>query len=74
MKKELMMKDNELHSKLRKDVIEYIINVYNMSESQACIIESWVYNEKHSFMNDYFNGIDEIAELVESVLNANEDL
>ena len=70
MQKEKQIKSNELHCKLASDVAEYIANTYDMNEDQARIVERYVYNREHSFMSDYFAAIDEVAEMVESVLKA----
>ena len=70
MQKEKQIKSNELHCKLANDVVEYIANTYDMNENQARIVERYVYNRHHSFMSDYFAAIDEVAEMVESVLKA----
>ena len=70
MQKENQIKSNELHCKLSSDVTEYIANTYDMNEDQARIVERYVYNREHSFMSDYFAAIDEVAEMVESVLKA----
>lgn len=65
-------KEHELCMKLRKDVVTYIVNTYNLSEVQARIVEGYVYNEQHAVMYDYFTYIDEIAYFVECVVNAKE--
>ena len=68
MTREKMMKNTELDRKLHADVVAYIVDVYNMTEAQANIVENYVYTEKHSFMGDYFSAIDDVAEMVERVL------
>lgn len=68
MQRERNDKNAELRKKLRYDVILYIMNTYDMSESQAVIVEACVYNNHHSFMNEYFDAIDEVATMVENVL------
>lgn len=60
---------NKLYKQLTEDVVDYITDNYNISKKQAYIIESFVYQEKHAFMSDYFNAIDTFAELVEEILN-----
>lgn len=69
MHKEKLAKQNELDRKLTNDVVQYIVESYDISESQARIVERYVYTEKHSFMGDYFSAIDNVAEMVENVLN-----
>ena len=54
--------------KLRKDVVEYINDSYSITLDQAEVVESYVYDKKHSFMHEYFDAIDEVAQMVEDVL------
>lgn len=68
MHREKQIKSNELSVKLTNDVVAYIVSTYDMNEDQARIVERYVYNREHSFMSDYFAAIDEVAEMVESVL------
>ena len=68
MKKEKQNKQAELYSQLTNDVVTYIVDSYNMSKEQARIVERFVYTEKHSFMNDYFSYIDEVAYMVEEIV------
>ncbi len=68
MKREKQNKQNELHWQLTKDVVAYIVDSYDMSEEQAYIVERFVYVEKHSFMGDYFSYIDEVARMVEEIV------
>lgn len=71
--KEVREKNAALMSKLTEDVVTYIANTYNMTEFQARTIEAYVYAHNHDFMIGYFDKIDEIAQLVECVLeNGNE--
>lgn len=69
MRKEKTEKQNELYRKLTNDVVQYIVESYDIGETQARIVERYVYAEKHSFMGDYFSAIDDIAQMVESVLD-----
>ena len=68
MKREKMDKQAELYRQLTNDVVAYIVDSYDMSEEQARIVERFVYTEKHSFMCDYFSWIDEVARMVEEVV------
>ena len=68
MQHEYYIKNNELHQKLREDVVTYISNAYGMSNEQSAIIESYAHIKYHDYMYDYLNTIDEIAEMVEMVL------
>ena len=69
-KREKMEKNAELSRQLTRDVVAYIMDTYELNEAQACIVESYVYTEKHSFMGDYFSAIDSVAEMAESIVNA----
>lgn len=73
MHREKQIKSNELSVKLTNDVVAYIVSTYDMNEKQARIVERYVYDKEHAFMNDYFSAIDEVAEMVESVLQASVD-
>lgn len=68
LRKEMRKKNVELSQKLTNDVVAYILNNYNINETQARIIEGFVYNDKHSCMEDYFSYIDIISEMVEKVI------
>ena len=70
LKKDKMAKQADLYRQLKEDVVEYLMGTYGFTRKQAEAIESYTYIEKHSFMCDYFSGIDSFAELVENVLNA----
>ena len=63
MKREKMNKNAELSRQLTRDVIDYIMDNYELNEAQAAIVENYVYTEKHSFMCDYFSALDDIAEI-----------
>ena len=68
MKREKQNKQAELYRQLTNDVVAYIVDSYDMSEKQARIVERFVYTEKHSFMCDYFSWIDEVASMVEEIV------
>ena len=57
----------ELNKKLAHDVRCYITENYNLSYTVAAKIEKFCYQEKHSYMCDYFSYIDTIAELVDDI-------
>lgn len=69
---ELRKAYQEEHAKrekqLHKDVVDYIVDCYCMSEEQAVLIEYYVYNKYHSCMYDYFVEVDEFADFVKSVI------
>lgn len=67
-RKENNRKQAELYKQFTNDIVEYILDSYDMSEEQARIVERFVYNEKHSFMCDYFSYIDEVAYMVEDIV------
>lgn len=68
MTREKQNKQAELYQQLTNDVVTYIVDSYDMSEEQARIVERFVYTEKHSFMCDYFSWIDEVASMVEEIV------
>lgn len=70
MRKEKNNRQNKLCEQLTKDVVDYIANNYDMNEAQARIVEGYVYKEKHSYMSDYFCCVDDVAQMVESVIKA----
>jgi Skp family chaperone for outer membrane proteins len=53
---------------LHKDVVDYIVDCYYMSEEQAVLIENYVYDKYHSCMYDYFVEVDDLADFVKSVI------
>ena len=59
---------NKMFRQMQDDVVEYIMNTYSFSKQRAEKIESFVYAAKHSCMCDYFSYIDEIAELVDTII------
>lgn len=60
----------QLNEKLTNDVVNCIIDDYGLSETQARIVEEFVYNEYHSSMNDYFNNIDVYADFASSLISS----
>jgi hypothetical protein len=67
LRKEERERQLELDKQLTSDVINYIKENYELNDKQAAIVESYVYQEKHSFMCDYFSCIDSFAEFAESI-------
>ena len=64
-------RQNELSRQLSNDVIRYILDNYDIAETQARIVETFIYQEKHSSMTDYFSYIDSLCQMVEEVLKIN---
>lgn len=61
----------EKSKQLRDDVVAYIMGTCgSITPKVAEIIEAFVYAEKHSYMDDYFNWIDDIADMVEDCIRA----
>lgn len=58
-----------LDKKLTDDVVDYIMDTYELSKYQAHLVERFVYREKHSFMHDYFAYIDTFAEFADELIN-----
>ena len=67
-KKERSARQQELSRKFTSDVINYIITNYDISETQARILEAFVYKERESNMSDYFTYIDTVGVMVEEIL------
>ena len=68
MRKQKNDNQAELSRKFTYDIIQHILNNYDVSETQARIIEAFVYNERHSSMTDYFSYIDTLCAMIEEVL------
>lgn len=68
MRKQRDNLQTELSRQFTYDVIQHILNSYDVSETQARIIEAFVYNERHSSMTDYFGYIDTLCDMIEEVL------
>lgn len=62
----------ELYNQLTSDVIEYIMDNYDLTEKQSQKVESFVYQEHHSCMYDYFCYIDTFATFAENIVNTKE--
>jgi hypothetical protein len=73
MQRDKNRKQRELSEQLTKDVVEYIMAFYNLTEKQAKILENFVYDEHHSYMGDYFTYIDTFADFADNLVNAKED-
>ena len=70
--KERNTKQGELYQQLTNDVVDYIVDSYELNRAQASAVESFIYREKHSCMNDYFGAIDDFSEFAEYLINAKE--
>ena len=73
MWKQKSEKQEELYQKLTNDVVEYIMENYDLTEKQARIVENFTYQEKHAFMCDYFSYIDTFADFAFLLLPVKED-
>ena len=62
MRKDKIRIQGELHKQLTCDVVAYIMENYGLTERQAQLVENFTYQEKHSFMSDYFGYIDTFAD------------
>jgi hypothetical protein len=54
------------------DVLDYLVNDCELNLRQARIIESFAFQEHHSFMSDYFSYIDIYADLAKELLECEE--
>jgi hypothetical protein len=70
--KERNIKQNELFQQLTNDVVDYIVDNYELNRQQARIVERFIYREKHYYMNDYFEAVDEYSEFAEFLVNVEE--
>ncbi len=59
----------ELDKRLTYDVVVYMMENYDLTERQAKIVESFVYQHYHSSMSDYFGYIDTFADLADDLVN-----
>jgi hypothetical protein len=67
-------RQRELDQQLTNDVVEYIMAYYGLTELQAKLVESFTYQEKHSFMCDYFSYIDTFADFAFMLLPPKEEI
>lgn len=58
-----------LDSQFTQDIVGYLVGAYHFSQDVAKKVEGFVYTEHHSSMYDYFNYIDEIADLVSECMS-----
>jgi hypothetical protein len=63
----------DLDRQLTNDVVEYIKENYDLTETQARLVEMFVYREHHSYMCDYFSYIDTFAEFADDIANFKEN-
>lgn len=73
LQKERQEKQAELSRQLSEDVVNYIIENYSLTKTQAQKVESYVYQEKHAFMCDYFAYIDTFADFAEDLVHLEDD-
>ena len=66
-------RQRELDQQLTNDVVEYIMAYYGLTEQQAKHVENFTYQEKHSFMCDYFSYIDTYADFAFMLLPPKEE-
>lgn len=65
-------KQKELDEQFIKDVLEYLVNDCGLNLRQARVIESFTFQEHHSYMGDYFSYIDIYADLAKELLTCEE--
>ena len=61
-------KQADLNKQLNSDIIEYLIDTYDLTYNQACVVERFTYDEKHSYMYNYFDYLDTFAQFAEELL------
>lgn len=64
LKKEYRNEDYRLASLLGEDLIQALINDYDINEVQAKYVYDYVYTEYHSCFNDVFSYLDDIMSLI----------
>ena len=62
MRKEKRELQQKLDEQLTADVVTYLTESYGFSERHAKVIETFVYQEHHDCMSDYFSHIDAYAD------------
>jgi hypothetical protein len=73
MQRDKNRKQRELSEQLTKDVVEYIMAYYDLTDRQAKIVENFVYQHHHSFMCDYFSYIDTYADFAFMLVEPKEE-
>lgn len=73
MQQDKRKKQAEFDKQFTNDIVEYIIENYNLTEKQARKVESYVYQEHHSYMGDYFCYIDDFASFAYDIITCEED-
>lgn len=56
-------------TEFKGDVCQYLVEAYEVSHAQAELIQAYVWEEHHSCMSEYFDYIDDVAEVVRNILN-----
>lgn len=62
------MSQVELSNKLTEDIVNYIKENYELTDSQGRLVEQFAYREYHSSMCDYFDNIDTFAYFAEVLI------
>lgn len=60
----------DLWDKFKTDIVQGIMDDYDLSKEKANLIYGYAYREWHSCVNDMFCNLDELCELIEKVLKA----
>lgn len=63
---------HELDERLVYDVVVYMMENYGLTEQQAKIVETFVYQRYHSSMCDYFGYIDTFADFAFMLVDSKE--
>lgn len=69
LRKEKQETQAEFDKQFTHDIVEYLMDGYTLSEVQARKVESFVFQEYHSSMCDYFSYIDIIANFADDLIN-----
>lgn len=70
LREERRSKQTKLNQKLTNNIVEYIMQNFELTREQAKHVESFVYNHYHDSMYEYFNSIDYFAEFAETLITS----
>ena len=60
--------NNRLFAKLREDLVQALQDEYGLTKEQAELVDSYAYQEKHSYVGDYINGLYELGDLAKKLV------
>lgn len=66
--KQRQIDSNNLQKALTDEIILWLQQDYELNEKQAELVYGYAYQEYHSYMGDFFINIEEIADMIEKVI------